>query len=267
MPKNLTNKEGQRTGAVKGVINILMSDIRKTEATHCAFVFDRKGKNFRSKLYPEYKAGREHSDSPRDQIRPLRHILKAMGVSVWGQRGIEGDDITGSIATRCSELGALAVISSGDKDFHQLIADDKIHILPPKGEPGGEEVTIERLGIKPSQVIEYLMMLGDSVDNIPGVDKCGPKTAVKLLTQYGTLKRILRHLDTLGPALREKFEDSRGHFDLTRKLITIDTGLYPDLRLDDLRFAPLNRDELAEQCERYGLRTTHKQILYFFKGS
>ena len=258
----LTAHDGTPTNAIKGMINILLAEIRKVDAQYCAVVFDRSGKNFRHEIYPEYKANRKGSDDVRPQIKPMKKLLRYMGISVWGEHGIEGDDMSGSLATRAAKLGALSVITSSDKDFLQLVRDGRIHILPPKTEEHmGSEHVRERLGVEPKQVIEYLMLLGDGVDNIPGVYRIGPKTAAKLVAKYGKVSSIVRSADSLSAALRTNLLEAAPKFELTRDLLTIRTDFTEGVTLSDLEFKGVQEEKLRRFCKKLGMHETYNRIL------
>lgn len=257
----LSNADGNATGAVMGLVNILLADIRRVDATHCAVVFDRKGRNFRHKLYPEYKANRVGGPDLSRQVPAAKQLLTSMGIRVFGIRGVEGDDLVGSIAHRFRKK-ADVYISSTDKDFAQLVGG-RVSLLRPKGVVLDESGVIDEYGVKPSQIIDYLMMLGDKVDNVPGIEKIGPKTAVKLLAKHGTLEKILQH-EPFSPKMRTYIDAARKRLVLTRKLITIDTSQLPELTLDKLRFAGLQSDFDAV-CSDLGFRKTKNQIIQRLK--
>ena len=259
--EQLTAPDGTPTNAIKGMVNILLAEIKKVEATHCAIIFDSGMDEFRASLYPEYKAGRPHNDDLAVQIKYAKRLLKYAGIKVYCERGVEGDDLSGSIAVSASSEGALSVITSSDKDFLQLVRDDKIHILPPKSDDHyGSEHVVERLGIKPKYVIDYLMLLGDGVDNIPGVYKVGPAKAKELVNRFGRAGRIVRHADELTPALKKNILEAAPQFKLTRKLITIRTDRVPDFKLEDIEFQSGDDKKLKKLCNRLGLHATYNLI-------
>ena len=255
----MTNSEGIPTNALKGLVNILMADIKRVTATHCAVVFDRPGKpTFRHKIYPEYKANRPHNGADlRPVLLPAKKLLNAMGIRVYGTPGIEGDDLIGSIAVRLSK-SAKVFISSNDKDFASLV-NNRIHMLKPKGLVLDVEGVFNHWGVRPNQMVDYLMMLGDSSDNIPGINKVGPKTAAKLLAEHGTLKAVCRDA-TLSSKMQVNFDNARKHFELTRKLITVDTSLVPNIKLSDTLFSGL-QPELRAICDDLNFNSTYTQIL------
>lgn len=258
----LTNKDGNPTGAVRGLINILLADIKRVDATHCAVIFDRKGRNFRHKLYPEYKAGRSGGPDLSMHVLPTKRLLNAMGIRVFGIRGVEGDDLVGSIAYKFRKK-ADVYIASTDKDFAQFV-DKRVRLLRPKGVVLGAAEVVQEYGVEPRQIVDYLMMIGDKVDNVPGIDKIGPKTASKLLAKHGTLDNVLKY-EKFSPKMQPHIDAAKKRLALTRKLITIDTSHLPNTTLDSLRFAGL-QPEFHALCEELDFRTTKNQIIQRLKG-
>lgn len=261
----MSNKEGNETGAIKGFMNIFMADFKKIGATHCVVVFDRPGLNFRHRLYPEYKATREKGDdavSLTPQVNTLRHLLKALGVRVIGIKGEEGDDLIGSTAVSLASEFDQVIIDSRDKDFASLITD-KIWQMLPKEMPKGIDGVVERFGVQPNQMIDYLMLVGDSVDNIPGVYKVAGKTAAKLLNEYGSLRNIVKNKDSFTPALKKNLTEAIPQFKLTKKLITIATDRLPDLTKEDTALVEVDQKSLKRICKDLDFQTTYQQMLKF----
>jgi len=261
-PQDLSEQE-VKTFAARGTVNILLADLKRIQATHCAIVFDRPGKNFRHRLYPEYKAERPILDGPsmRQVVMPTKKLLNALGIRVFGTPGIEGDDLIGSLAVNLSKQ-AQTYISSNDKDFAALVTK-RLHLLKPKGLILDEKGVFETYGVHPKQMVEYLMLLGDSIDNIPGVHKVGTKTAAKWLAEYGTLKAICRDA-TFTPAMQKNFDAARKQFDLTRKLITIDTSHLSHVNLDTIRIKGPQSD-LKAICDDLDFKSTYTMILNHFR--
>lgn len=255
----LTNAKGEPTNAMRGFVNILMADIKQVKATHCAVIFDRPGANFRHRLYPEYKATRPKLDGVdmRVLVEPTKALLNAMGIKVYGKCGVEGDDMIGSLAVRLSPH-AMTYIVSNDKDFASLVGK-QIHLLKPKGVILDAQGVFDTYGVHPHQMVDYLMMLGDSCDNIPGINKVGPITASKLLAEHGTLKAICRDAQHT-TKMAENFDAAKGLFKLTRKLITIDTSRLPNVTLDDVRLAGPQKN-LKRVCDDLEFKSTYTQIL------
>lgn len=261
----MSNKKGEPTNALRGFINILCADIKFIKATHCAVVFDRPGKNFRHRLYPEYKANRgvddENGESNREDIRSnvprLRQLLHAIGIKTYGKRGIEGDDMIGSLAHRMSSH-AMVYISSNDKDFGSLISPT-LHLLKPKQIILDEAGLMRDYGILPSQVVDYLMMLGDKVDNIPGIHKVGDKTAAKWLAKHGTLRATCKN-EKFTPKMQVNIDAARPLFPLTKKLITLDLTRLANVELRDLHIMGPQPD-LKPLCEELEFKSTYSMIV------
>lgn len=255
----MQNSAGLPTNAIRGFVNILMSDLRRVKATHCAVVFDRPGKNFRHRLYPEYKAHRPKLDSVgmRQLVNPTRQLLQEMGIAVYGKKGIEGDDLIGSLAVNMSQHGRV-YIDSNDKDFAALV-NKRIHLLKPKGILMDAKGVFESYGVHPKQMVDYLMMLGDTVDNVPGINKVGPKTASKLLGQHGTLETVCRDAK-LSVKMKENFDRAHKLFPLTRKLITLVTSHLQHVTPEHLELRGA-QPGLKAVCDELEFKSTYKQII------
>ncbi|ACV27902.1 DNA polymerase I [Kangiella koreensis] len=232
--QRMTNSSGMMTGAVFGVINMLKSLIKEYEPEQMAMVFDAKGKTFRNDLYPEYKANRPPMpEDLRQQIEPIHEIVKAMGLPLLVIDGVEADDVIGTLAKQACKEGRETLISTGDKDMAQLVSDHVtlINTMDKTNPITDRDRVIEKFGVKPEQIIDYLALVGDKVDNIPGVDKCGPKTAVKWLEQYGSLQGVIDHADEIGGKIGENLREAIDRLPLSYELATI--------KLDcDLEFKP-----------------------------
>ena len=258
----MTNQDGNPTSAIRGFISIILADLVHIGATHCAVVFDRPGKNFRHRLYPDYKGTRQEDEQTKElhaQIYPLKKLLNAMGIKVYGIPCKEGDDLIGSLAVTCSEddPDAQVYIGSRDKDFASLVTD-RIHLLHPQKEILDADGVFEKWGVPPSKMVEYLMLLGDGVDNIPGVHKIGPKTAAKILNTHGSIKKWLPTKKT--PAMHKNVEAVRDFFPMSKKLITIRTDFFPRMRLDKVAIKPYDDEALDRICTDLDFRSTYKQI-------
>lgn len=219
---SLTNSKGQNTGAIYGVINMLRKLLKEYQPQHMAVVFDAKGKTFRDDLYDQYKANRPPMpDELREQIEPLYAIVKAMGLPLLIVKGVEADDVIGTLAHQATEAGIDCIISTGDKDMAQLVnkhvtlmntMDDTT--LDPQG-------VVTKFGIPPERIIDYLALVGDSVDNIPGVPKVGPKTAVKWLAEYKTLDGIIANAENIKGKVGENLRATLDQLPLSHQLATI----------------------------------------------
>lgn len=222
----LTTSKGQPTSAIFGVVNMLRKLIIEYHPTLMAVVFDSKEKNFRHRLYQPYKANRiVMPEELQQQIEPLHHIIKAMGLPLIMKSGIEADDIIGTLALQAKAAGLFTLISTGDKDFAQLV-DDKIFLINTmSGEIYDRKKVIEKFAVPPEQMVDYLALIGDTVDNIPGIPKVGPKTAVKWLETYGNLAEIVKHATEISGKVGENLRDSLKDLPLFQELVTINTHI------------------------------------------
>ena len=197
---NFTNSDGEPTGAIYGVVNMLRSMLRQFSTDRIAVIFDAKGKTFRDDIYPEYKANRPPMpEDLRGQIAPLHAVIKAMGLPLIAISGVEADDVIGTLATQASKQGMPVLISTGDKDMAQLV-DQNVTLINTMTDvvmdPAG---VVDKFGIGPELIIDYLALMGDKVDNIPGVPGVGEKTAKALLTGVGGLDTLYANLDNIAP--------------------------------------------------------------------
>jgi len=221
MPE-LTNSQGQATGTTYGVINMLRKLLRDYKPSHIAVVFDAKGKTFRDDLFPEYKANRPPMpDDLRTQIEPIHAIVKAMGLPLLMVDGVEADDVIGTLARQATEQGIETVISTGDKDMAQLVNEHVTLINTMSNTMTDVAAVHEKYGIAPDRIIDYLALMGDKVDNIPGVPSVGPKTATKLLQQYDSLEGVIAHADEVKGKLGEKLRETAPELPLSYELATI----------------------------------------------
>ncbi|KAA3655608.1 MAG: DNA polymerase I [Proteobacteria bacterium] len=244
---DLRNAAGEPTGAVYGVLNMLRRLDADYKADYRACVFDAKGKTFRDDWFPEYKSHRP--PMPEDlavQIAPLHEAIRARGWPLLMVEGVEADDVIGTLARQASEAGMDVVISTGDKDLTQLV-DERVRWVNTMSnevlDPAGVEA---KFGVPPERIIDYLALVGDSVDNIPGVEKCGPKTAVKWLTQFGTLDDIVARADEVGGKVGENLRKHLDFLPLGRKLVTVATDLDLGLGPTDLTQREEDREKLVE---------------------
>ncbi|VAW81788.1 DNA polymerase I [hydrothermal vent metagenome] len=218
----LTNSKGISTGAVFGVIKMLRKEILAMQPALLAVVFDAKGKTFRDTMYPQYKANRPPMpDDLREQIEPLHTVLKALGFPLLCVSGVEADDVIGTLARQAEKLSIPVVISSGDKDFAQLVSD-KITLVNTMTNTTMDIVGVEKkFGVTPAQIVDYLALVGDSADNVPGVSKVGPKTAVKWLTQYNSVEEIIDHAEDIKGKVGENLREGIEQLKLSQRLVTI----------------------------------------------
>lgn len=243
----LTNSKGQPTGAVYGVINMVKRLIKDYQSERVAVVFDAKGKTFRDDWYPEYKANRPPMPVElSSQFIPMVEVLAAMGLPILIVEGVEADDVIGTLAHQATQQGQAVIISTGDKDMAQLVNEHVTLINTMSNQMLDVTGVKDKFGVRPDQIIDYLTLVGDSSDNIPGVNKCGPKTAVKWLEQYSTLDNLLAHVHEIGGKIGEHLQNSLSHLPLSKKLVTIKTDVALPVSIDDLRAKAPNHERLIE---------------------
>ncbi len=243
----LTNSKGEPTGAIVGVVNMLRKLIREYQPKYMAVVFDAPGKTFRDELYEAYKANRPPApEELKAQIPLLHQIVEAMGLPLLVIDGVEADDVIGTLARQAAEKGMQVLISTGDKDMAQLVSD-RVTLIDTMTDrvldPQGVE---QKFGVKPEQIIDFLALTGDTSDNIPGVPKCGPKTAAKWLKEYGSLDELMAHADEIKGKIGENLRASLEQLPLSRELTTIKTDLDLDIRPEELRPQPPDMEKLRE---------------------
>ncbi|HEY8608752.1 MAG TPA: DNA polymerase I [Noviherbaspirillum sp.] len=262
---DLRNAEGAPTGAIYGMINMLRRLRNDYPAAYLACVFDAKGKTFRDDLYPEYKANRP--PMPEDlarQVEPIHEAVRAMGWPILMVEGIEADDVIGTLTRQAVEHGMQAVVSTGDKDMAQLVNDDVMLINTMSNEKLDRAGVIEKFGVPPERIIDYLTLIGDTVDNVPGVAKVGPKTAVKWLTQYGSLDNIIEKAGEIGGAVGENLRKALDWLPMGRRLITIrqDCDLVQHMVSipESLVARPMDKDAMVDFFRRYGFKTWLREL-------
>ncbi|RLA00580.1 MAG: DNA polymerase I, partial [Gammaproteobacteria bacterium] len=218
----LTNSKGNPTGAIYGVINMMKKLIQQYQPTHMAMVFDAKGKTFRSDLYSDYKANRPPMpDELRQQIEPLHQIIEALGIPLIVIPGVEADDVIGTLAVQAARDGSDVLISTGDKDLAQLVTPSVSLINTMNRQVLDPDGVMTKFAVRPDQIIDYLALMGDTSDNIPGVPKVGPKTAAKWLTQYETLENLVEHADEIKGKVGESFREHLDQLPLSKQLTRI----------------------------------------------
>ncbi len=264
---DLRNEANEPTGAIHGVLNMLRRLHKDYPADYCACVFDAKGKTFRDDIYPEYKANRAAMpDDLRPQIEPLHEAIKALGWPLIMIDGVEADDVIGALAKQAESQGIRTIISTGDKDISQLVNEhitvvntmrDAFRKTDDVLDIAGVE---KKFGIPPSLMIDYLTLIGDKVDNVPGVEKVGPKTAVKWLQEYGSLDGIIEHADEIKGKIGENLRAALPWLPTAKELITIrcDIGIQEDLT----HLAPraLDKPKLIELFDRFELRSWKRDV-------
>ncbi len=265
----LTNSKGQATGAVKGVINMLRRLLKDYPESPVVGVFDAKGKTFRDDLYPEYKANRPSMpDELREQIVPIHSIVRAMGLPFLCVEGVEADDVIGTLARQASEQGRSVVISTGDKDMAQLV-DKHTTLVNTMTDTVMDEAGVEqKFGIPPSLIIDFLALMGDKVDNIPGVAGVGEKTALGLLQGIGSLDDIYASLDKVAElsfrgakTMAPKLEAEKANAYMSYELATIKTDVELDQRPEALANAEPDREALVEWYTQMEFRAWLEDLL------
>ncbi len=251
---NFTNGDGQPTGAVYGVINMLRSLLKQFETDRVAVIFDAKGKTFRNDMYPEYKANRPPMpDDLRCQIEPLHKLIKAMGLPLLSISGVEADDVIGTLASQASKAGIPVLISTGDKDMAQLVDENVTLINTMTNVIMGPEGVEEKFGVPPELIIDYLALMGDTSDNIPGVPGIGDKTARALLQGVGGLDALYANLDDIAPlgfrgskGMAKKLEENKEGAYLSYELATIKLDVELEQRPEELVKQAPDVDELIQ---------------------
>ncbi|TSA51069.1 MAG: DNA polymerase I [Nitrosomonadales bacterium] len=264
---DLRNHANEPTGAIQGVLNMLRRLHKDYPSDYSACVFDAKGKTFRDDIYPEYKANRASMpDDLRAQIAPLHETIKAMGWPLIVEEGVEADDVIGALAKQAEREGMRVIISTGDKDISQLVNNqitvvntmrDAFRKVDEVLDVAGVE---KKFGIPPSLMVDYLVLIGDTSDNVPGVEKVGPKTAVKWLTQYGSLENIVAHADEITGVVGENLRKALPWLPIARELITIRCDVGIQENLTDLAPRAQDKDKLAELFDRFDFKSWRREL-------
>lgn len=249
------------TGAIHGVLNMLRRLHKDYHADYSACVFDAKGKTFRDEIYPQYKAHRP--SMPEDlivQIEPLHTCIKAMGWPILTIDGVEADDVIGTLAKQAEAAEMRCIISTGDKDIAQLVNAHITLVNTMNNDVLDEQRVYNKFGVRPDQMLDYLMLVGDSTDNIPGVEKVGPKTAVKWLTQYGSLENIIAHADEIKGVVGENLRKALDWFDTARKLVKIKCDVELPVAVTELTQNPQDTERLVALYEELGMKTALQEL-------
>jgi DNA polymerase I len=257
----LSNSRGEPTGALLGVVNMVLKFMKERHPERIAVVFDASGRTFRDELFAQYKAHRPRMpDDLRAQVEPLFAILRALGLPLLRIEGVEADDVIGTLACRAARAGLNVLISTSDKDMAQLV-DGAITLINTMS-----NTTLDREGVKtkfdvyPEQIADYLALVGDSSDNIPGIPKVGPKTAARWLGQYRTLDALVAHASEIEGKVGENLRSGLVTLELSRKLATLDTELELDISLEDLKPSAPDTEALRALYARYELKTLQRQL-------
>ena len=265
----LTNSAGEPTGAMYGVLNMLKSLISQVQPSHIAVVFDAKGKTFRDEMFEQYKSHRPPMpDDLRKQIQPLHDIIRALGIPLLVIEGVEADDVIGTLAVAASKANQKVLISTGDKDMAQLVDDNIMLINTMNNTLLDREAVIEKYGIPPELIIDYLALMGDSADNIPGVAGVGEKTALGLLQGIGSMAEIYANLDKVAELpirgakkLGDKLLAEKEMADLSYRLATIKTDVALDITPEQLTLGESNNDQLTEYFGRYEFKRWLNEVM------
>lgn len=256
----LTASDGTPTGALFGIVNMLKSSLREN-AEYIAFVLDAPGPTFRDALYPEYKANRAAMpDDLRAQVEPMIAIVQALGLPVIRVAGVEADDVIGTYALQAAKDGIDVVISTGDKDFAQLVGPHITLTNTMTGSVTDEKRVPEKFGVRPDQIIDFLALMGDAVDNVKGVDKCGPKTAAKWLAEYGTLEAVIANAEKFTGKIGENLRAALPILPLNRTLVTIKTDVPLERDYTQLLQLPPHKDDLSDLYARFGFKQALKEL-------
>ena len=262
---DLRGPDGGPTGALYGIINMLRRMRKEVTAEYSACVFDAKGKTFRDDWYPQYKANRP--SMPEDlakQIEPIHVAVRSLGWPLLMIEGVEADDVIGTLARRAEQRGMNVIVSTGDKDLAQLVTDHVTLINTMTNEKLDREGVVGKFGVPPERIVDYLSLIGDTVDNVPGVEKCGPKTALKWLTQYDTLDGIVAHASEIKGAVGDNLRRALDFLPMAKKLVTVETDcdLTGHVSSFDgtLATRPEAREELRDVFTRHGFKTWLREV-------
>ena len=262
---DLRSPDGHPTGAMHGMVNMLRRLRQDYPAAYIACVFDAKGKTFRDDMYADYKATRAAMpDDLRQQIEPIHEAVRHMGWPILMVDGVEADDVIGTLSVQASAMGLKTVVSTGDKDLAQLVNDKVTLINTMTNEKLDEAGVLAKFGVPPNRIIDYLSLIGDTVDNIPGVAKCGPKTALKWLAAHDSLENIMQNAHTIGGAVGDNLRQALEWLPQGRALITVkcdcDLSAHMVSIAQTLVAQPENKDGLKSFFERFGFKTLLREV-------
>jgi DNA polymerase I len=257
----LTAPDGAPTGALHGIVNMLRTTM-KEKPDYAAFVMDASGPTFRDELYAQYKANRPPMpDDLRSQVEPMMQIVEALGFPILRVSGVEADDVIGTLAVQAHAKNIDVTISTSDKDFAQLVRPGiKLSNTMSGSVLDSTEAVIEKFGVRPEQIIDYLALMGDTVDNVPGIDKCGPKTAAKWLAEYSTLETLVVNADKITGKIGENLRAALSRLPLNQQLVTIKTDVALDKAPEELILREKHFDELKALYKRYGFNSALKEL-------
>jgi len=257
----LSNAAGEPTGALFGVVNMLRAHLKEAP-DYLAFVVDAPGPTFRDALDPQYKANRPPMpEELRAQVEPMMQIVAAQGIPILREAGVEADDVIGTLALQAANAGIDVVISTGDKDFAQLVRPGVVLVNTMSGgKLDSDEAVVGKFGVRAAQIVDYLALMGDKVDNIPGVDKCGPKTAAKWLGEHGDLDAVIANADKVGGKIGENLRAALARLPLNRQLATIKTDVVLQQAPADLALRERDAETLRTLYARYGFNQALKEL-------
>ena len=257
----LTTTRGQQTGAIKGVINMIRSLLKQYPDSPIAVVFDAKGKTFRDDIYPEYKAHRPPMpEELRSQIEPIHTLIRAMGLPLLIVDGVEADDVIGTLAQQAWEQKIRTLISTGDKDMTQLVNDHVTLLNTMTNETLDRDGVTAKFGLPPERIVEYLALMGDSSDNIPGVPGVGPKTAVKWLQEYGTLANLVEKADSIKGKAGENLRGNLDKLALSERLATIKLDVKLEFGPAELKHQPADKSALLALFKTLEFKSWVKEL-------
>lgn len=262
---DLRGPDGEPTGALYGIVNMLRRMRKDVTAEYSACVFDAKGKTFRDDWYPEYKAHRPPMpDDLAKQIEPIHFAVRALGWPLLMVDGVEADDVIGTLAAEAERRGMKVLISTGDKDLAQLVSERVTLVNTMTNETLDRDGVTAKFGVPPERIVDYLALIGDTVDNVPGVEKCGPKTAVKWLTQYETLDGVIAHAGEIKGAVGDNLRRALDFLPLGRKLVTVERACDLKNHVESIETSLVARPEspleLRELFMRHGLKTWLREV-------
>ena len=259
---NLSSPDGRPTHVIYIVLNMLSKLVNDEQPDLIGVIFDAKGKTFRNDIYPEYKANRPPMpDDLREQIEPLHELIKARGLPLICVEGVEADDIIGTMSREATEQGYRVVISTGDKDMAQLVNANVSLINTMNNHFMDEAGVVEKFQVRPDQIIDYLALMGDTSDNIPGVPKVGPKTAAKWISEYGDLDAVVVHADDIKGKVGENLRESLGFLPMSYALATIKLDCDTGIRIDELEQGLTDRAALADYYQEFGFTRWYDELL------
>jgi len=261
LPELRSPKTGEPTGAIYGVLNMLRKLATDYKAQARAAVFDAKGRTFRDDLYADYKATRTAMpDDLSRQIEPLHEAVKALGWPLLLVKGVEADDVIATLVAQATARGWRTVISTGDKDLTQLVDERTLWINTMSNEKLDVAGVTAKFGVPPDKIVDYLALIGDQIDNIPGVDKVGPKTACKWIVQYGSLEGVMAHADEISGLAGENLRKVKDWLPKARELLTVKRDVPLDVTLDDLVDGKGDPAKQRAQYERFGFKSWQKEV-------